>query len=278
MANHGMTALDIAEQLRLPPALAREFFNRDYYGTVNHNVKAVYQRYLGWFDANPANLHALPPAEAARRFVEYMGGAEAVLSRARADFDAGEYRWVAQVVNHVVFAEPTNRDARLLQAEALEQLGYQAESGPWRAFYLTGAQELRNGTPAVPGLRGATRIDVMRAMTPEMVLDNCGVKLNGPAATDVALTFDISFTDTDTHYRLTVANGVLTYGTRRSHPADADVRTTVESLVKVTSDLSTVDAEVAAGGLTIGGDRDAFDRFIALLDQFDLFFPIIEPR
>lgn len=283
MANHGMTALDIAEQLRLPPALGREFFNRDYYGTISHNVKAVYQRYLGWFDANPANLHPLPTVESARRLVSYMGGAAAVLTRARADYEAGEYRWVAQVVNHVVFADPTNREARLLQADALEQLGYQSESGPWRSFYLTGAQELRNGTPHIPGLRGGARLDVMRAMTPEMVLDNCGVKLNGPSATDVDLVFDLTFTDTgnsnsnSTQYRLTIAHGVLSYGTRRVGVADADVRTTVEALVTVTSAPATLDEQIAAGALEVGGDRSSFERFLGLLDQFDLFFPIIEP-
>ena len=277
LANHGHTALEIAETLRVPPAIGDEFFNRDYYGTVSHNVKAVYQRYLGWFDANPANLHPLPPVETAHKLVEYMGGADAVLQRARSDFAAGEYRWVAQVVNHVVFADPGNREARLLQADALEQLGYQAESGPWRAFYLTGAQELRNGTPRVPGLRGAARLEVLRAMTPRMVLDNCAMKLNGPAAVDVNLRFDMVFTDTGEQHRVRVQHGVLTYGTRRTAPADATVRTTVEAFVKVTSDIGTVDAEINTGAMTIDGDRAAFDRFVSLLDQFELFFPIIEP-
>jgi len=279
MANHGMTALEIAEVMQLPPSLAGEFFNRDYYGTVSHNVKAVYQRYLGWFDANPANLHPLPPVEAAAKLVEYIGGAEAALARARTDFERGEYRWVAQIVNSVVFADPANRAARLLQADALEQLGYQSESGPWRSFYLTGAHELRNGTPSVPGLRAAAQIDVLRAMTPEMVLDNCAMKLNGPhvVAGGVRLSFDIDFVDADVGYRVTIANGVLTYGLRRGDAADAVLRTTVLALVKLTSAATSVEAEIAGGELAIEGDRAAFDRFIALLDQFDLFFPIIEP-
>ena len=283
MANHGMTALEIAEALVLPPGIAGEFFNRDYYGTVSHNVKAVYQRYLGWFDANPANLHPLPPVESAVKMVEYMGGPGAVLQRARADFAVGAYRWVAQVVNAVVFADPTNREARLLQADVLEQLGYQSESGPWRSFYLTGAQELRNGTPSAPGLRAAARLDVLRAMTPEMVLDNCAVKLDMPAAVAAAMhvSFDITFvTDAGiaiAAYRVTVANGVLSYGTRRVTAADASVVTTVVALVKVASALSTVGDEEGTGAMAIAGDRAAFDRFVATLDQFDLFFPIIEP-
>jgi alkyl sulfatase BDS1-like metallo-beta-lactamase superfamily hydrolase len=154
-------------------------------------------------------------------------------------------------------------------------------AGPWRSFYLTGAQELRNGTPNIPGLRGAARIDGLRAMTPEMVLDNCGVKLDGPAATDIQLAFDITFVaadhGADVDYRVTVANGVLRYGSRRVGRADATVRTTVEALVKVTSEASTVDEELLASTMSILGDRSAFDRFVELLDQFDLFFPIIEP-
>lgn len=277
MANHGMTSLEIAEEMRLPAAIGDEFFNRDYYGTVSHNVKAVYQRYLGWFDANPANLHPLPPVEAARKLVDYMGGADAVLAKAALDYAAGEFRWVAQVVNHVVFADPTNQQARLLQADALEQLGYQSESGPWRAFYLTGAQELRNGTPSVPGLRGATRVDVMRAMTPRMVLDNCGVKLNAPEAVNDTLVFDLDFTDHDVQYRVVVAKGVLYFGTRRAVDASVYIATTVEAFVKVTSEASTLDDEIAAGAMNVTGNRATFERFVELLDQFDLFFAIIEP-
>jgi len=282
LANHGLTALEIAEEVALPAGIGDEFFNRDYYGTVSHNVKAVYQRYLGWFDANPATLHPLPPVPAAQKFVEYMGGADAVLQRATADFAAGEYRWVAQVVNHVVFADPANDAARHLQADALEQMGYQAESGPWRAFYLTGAQELRNGTPSLPGGRPTASADVMRAMTPEMVLDLCGMKLNGPNAADVRLSFDMSIRagstgDTVLDTRLTVANGVISYSGRRVGEADATVRTTVEGLARVADKVASIDDEIAAGRLSIEGDRAGFEQFIELLDQFEVFFPIIEP-
>ena len=277
LANHGHTALEIAEEISLPAAIGDEFFNRDYYGTVSHNVKAVYQRYLGWFDANPATLHPLIPVDAAKKFVQYMGGAAEVLAKARVDFEAGEFRWVAQVVNNVVFADPTNQEARLLQADALEQLGYQSESAPWRDFYLTGAQELRNGSPSVPGFRGATRVDVMRAMTPRMVLDNCGVKLNAPAASDLRFVFDIHFTDHNVHFNVTVANGVLHYGSRGLGTAGTQINTTVEAMVKVSTHVSTIEAETETGDLSITGDTARFGEFIALLDQFDLFFPIIEP-
>jgi alkyl sulfatase BDS1-like metallo-beta-lactamase superfamily hydrolase len=276
LANHGYTSVEIAEMITLPPALADEWFNRDYYGTVNHNVKAVYQRYLGWFDANPAHLHELPPVDAATRIVEYMGGADAVLARARHDFERGEYRWVAQVVNHVVFADPTNPAARRLQADALEQLGYQAESGPWRSFYLTGAQELRNGTPSLPGMRGAVSVDVMHAMTPAMVLDNCAVKLNGPRAAERRLTFDVEFVDRGERHRVIVANGTLRHRPA-GEPAATGVHTTIATFIDLTSELATVADAQSSGALRVTGPIEPFAAFVALLDQFDLFFAIIEP-
>ncbi len=276
LANHGHTSVEIAEMITLPPTISDEWFNRDYYGTVNHNVKAVYQRYLGWFDANPAHLHELPPVETAVRFVEYMGGADTVLARAHADFARGEYRWVAQVVNHVVFADPTNQAARQLQADALEQLGYQAESGPWRSFYLTGAQELRNGTPSLPGMRGAVSIDVMQAMTPTMVLDNCAVKLNGPRATDHELVFDIEFIDRGETYRAIVANGTLRHGLA-GEPAATTVHTTIETFINLTSELTTITDAQNTKTLRVTGPIDPFATFVSLLDQFDMFFAIIEP-
>ena len=276
LANHGHTSLEIAEMIELPAALGDEWFNRDYYGTVNHNVKAVYQRYLGWFDANPAHLHELPPVESATRFVDYMGGADAVLDRARADFDRGEYRWVAQVVNLVVFADPSNQAARHLQADTLEQLGYQAESGPWRSFYLSGAQELRNGTPSMPGVRGAVSLDVMSAMTPAMVLDNCAVKLHGPRAAEVAVDFDVDFTDRGETRHVVIANGVLRHRPAGTAAATV-VRASVPTLIALTSERQTVEDALAGGDLQVDGPLDPFATFVRLLDQFDLFFPIIEP-
>jgi len=179
MANHGRTPKEIAEALALPPTLAAEWHVRDYYGTLNHNAKAVYQRYLGWFDCNPANLHPLPPTEAGARYVELAGGPAALLAKARTAFAAGDYRWVAEVVNHLVFADPANTEARELQADALEQMGYQAESGPWRAFYLTGAQELRNPIAASPTPRQAALAQLPR-LPGGFLLDSLSVRLNGP--------------------------------------------------------------------------------------------------
>ena len=177
MANEGLTRDEIAANFTLLtrwPIRA----NRGYYGSVSHDVKATYVLYLGWFDGNPATLDELPPVDAAKKFVEYMGGADAILSKAKTDYDRGNYRWVAQVVSKVVFADPNNRAARNPEADALEQLGYQAESGPWRNFYLTGAQELRNGVVKGPTPNTASP-DTVRAMTPEMFFDYLAVHING---------------------------------------------------------------------------------------------------
>ncbi len=180
LANHGYTKEEIAEQLKLPESLARNFSNRDYYGTVSHNAKAVYVKYLGYFDGNPANLNPLPPVEASRRYVDYMGGAEAVITKAQKSFDEGDYRWAAQVLNHVVLSEPDNAQARALLADTYEQMGYQAESGPWRNFYLTGALELRHGIPeASPGKMSP---GMVQGLPLENVFQALAVRLNGPKA------------------------------------------------------------------------------------------------
>jgi alkyl sulfatase BDS1-like metallo-beta-lactamase superfamily hydrolase len=227
LANHGFTPIEIAEQLDLPPELTTEFHTRGYYGSVNHNVKAVYQRYLGWFDGNPANLHPLPPVDAGRRYVEFMGGADALLAKAREAFDAGEYRWVAQVVNHLVFAEPDNADARHLQADALEQLGYQAESGPWRNFYLTGAQELRHGTPDLGRARPG---EMMKALTVEQIFDALAVRLNGPAAAGKRINVNWRFTDLGEDHVLGLVNSAVHQVPGR-HAADAQVTVTLPKTV-----------------------------------------------
>src|SRR5437879_5383772 len=187
--------LEIADTIRLPDELAREWHSRDNYGTLSHNVRAVYQKYVGWFDGNPANIQPLPPEEAGRKYVEFMGGPPAVLEKARAAFEKGDYRWVAQVVNHVIFADPDNREARELEADALEQLGYQAESASWRNFYLSGAQELRDGVvkAAAPNARNS---DVVKAMTIEMMFDYLAVRLNGPRANGKKIRLNWNFTDT----------------------------------------------------------------------------------
>ena len=229
LANHGLTPLEIAAALRLPDALGDEFFNRDYYGTVSHNVRAVYQRYLGFYDGVPAHLNPHPPVEAAQRYVAYMGGADAVVARARDTFDEGDYRWVAEVLQHVVFAEPHHEPARRLLADAYEQLGYQAESGPWRDVYLTGAMELRRGgTPLPPDGRGIPAA-MVRHLAPENLFDLLGVRLNATGAAGLALEANVRFVERDETWTFGVRHGVL-HARRGATPGVTTVTTTAAGL------------------------------------------------
>jgi alkyl sulfatase BDS1-like metallo-beta-lactamase superfamily hydrolase len=272
MANHGLTPLEIAEDLKLPPSLASEWYTRGYYGTLNHNAKAVYQRYLGWFDGNPANLHKLPPVEAGRRYVDLAGGAEALLAKARAAFDTGEYRWVAEVVNHLVFADPVSTEARALQADALEQMGYQAESGPWRAFYLTAAMELRNPRPpSVEPRQGAG--GQIRALPAEQLLDSLSVRLNGEKAGDRMLAFNLVFEDTGERFAVRVENAVMRHRAGQSVPGAATVRLTRATLAS----LALAETRLEAAEVAFEDDDGALAAFLALLDRFDFWFEIVTP-
>ena len=278
LANRGLVASEIAEELELPPSLAHEFGNRGYYGTVEHNAKAVYQHYLGWFDGNPANLHPLPPEPTAARTVAYMGGADAVLARAREDFEAGEYRWVAQVANHVVLAEPDNAEARELQAAALEQLGFQAESGPWRNFYLTGAQELRAGASGpLPGAGAGQAAGLLRAMTVEMVFDLLGVRLDGPRADGQRIAIGWRFPDIDQEWTLRLEHGALSSWRALDDDVDATLTMPRPTLTAVLADPSVIDTALEDGSLTIDGDADALGRLFGLIERPDPGFAIIEP-
>ncbi|UCG67859.1 MAG: MBL fold metallo-hydrolase, partial [Deltaproteobacteria bacterium] len=257
LLNHGYTSTEIAEMLELPPEIGNVWFNRGYYGTVKHDAKAVYQRYMGWYDANPANLDPLPSEPAAKKFLEYMGGAKAVIARARKDFAQGEYRWVAQVMNQVVFAEPDNKEARELCADALEQLGYQAESGPWRSVYLQGAFELRNGVPSAGGINTASP-DTIKAMPPHMVFDYLAVRLNGPKAKGKKIVLNVDFTDLKEQYVLTVENGVLNYAHgRQDRKADATVKLSKATLNAIQLKEETIEQKIESGDIKIEGKKEA---------------------
>jgi alkyl sulfatase BDS1-like metallo-beta-lactamase superfamily hydrolase len=284
MANLGLTSTEIAEELRLPPELEATAASRGYYGTVNHNAKAVYQRYLGWFDGNPAHLHPHPPTEAGARYVEFMGGPEAVLEKARASFESGDYRWVAEVVSHVVFADPANQEARALEADALEQLGYQAESGPWRDFYLTGAQELRHGHPQL-GIGSTAAPDTVAAMTTEMLLDYLGVRIDGLAAAVRTWAIDLDAADRGERWRVGIERGALhairVEGDREGLGA-ADVPLTSDhaplaQLLFAPEPVVELASLIEAGSVAVDGDRAALDAFLATLDAFTLMFPIVTP-
>ena len=201
--NKGWRPAEIAEVIDLPPGLAERWSVRGYYGTVSHNVKAVYQRYLSWYDGNPCNLHPLPPAPAARKFVEYMGGAAAVIARAKADFAKGEFRWVAQVMKEVVYAEPGNIEARALCADALEQMGYQAESATWRNAFLYGAQELRHGVFKVPARINLSADTLARPRT-DVFFDMLAIRLDPAKAAGQSMVINWHFTDRDEKLALTL--------------------------------------------------------------------------
>ncbi|NQU63799.1 MAG: MBL fold metallo-hydrolase, partial [SAR324 cluster bacterium] len=208
MANEGLTPREISEEMALPPSLCQTIANRDYYGTLRHNAKAVYAYYFGWYDANPVNLNPLPPAAAGERYVAFMGGAENLLQKAQASFDEGEYRWVAEVVNHLVFAEPENESAKALLARTYDQLGYQSESGPWRDVYLTAAFELRHGAPErAPNLDSASGL--IQQMPISSFFDIMAVRLNGPQAEGNEITINFMFTDRNECYVLKLENAVL---------------------------------------------------------------------
>jgi alkyl sulfatase BDS1-like metallo-beta-lactamase superfamily hydrolase len=277
LANHGLTMLEVAEAIKLPGELAGEWYNRGYYGSVSHDAKAVYQRYLGWFDGNPASLNALPPEEASTRYVDFMGGADAVISKAGEAFERGEYRWVVEVVNHLVFAQPDNRQARELQADALEQLGYQAESGPWRNFYLTGAWELREGV-ASTGITATGSSDVIAAMSLEMVFDYMAVRLNGPKAEGKTISVRFTLTDTGEDYLLTVENGVLNYAAgRQGRKSDVGLTLTRAALNDVLTQESTVQEKLSSGDIVIDGNPEKLAEMFGLMDDFDPMFNIVTP-
>lgn len=276
LANHGLTPREIAEQVEFPDSLAKHWSVRSYYGTVSHNVKSTYTRYLGWYDGNPANLEPLVPVESGKRYVEFMGGADNVISKARESFEKGEYRWVAEVLGHVVFADPANQEARELQADAFEQLGYQTESSTWRNAYLMGAQELRHGTPSFP-IGGTASEDSIRAMTLPMIFNFFAIKIHGVDAADLELDVNLDITDTGESAVLRLSNGVLSHSmTDRDEDAPV-LEMSRELLNKLVGNEITLEEAVEAGEVESGPGLEVFRKFGEHLDEFDLWFPIIEP-
>lgn len=270
--NLDYTSTEIANMIELPAALEKNWYTRQYYGTVRHNAKAVYQKYMGWYDANPVNLHPLAPADTAKKFVEYFGDTGAVLARAAQDFEAGEYQWVAQVTNLIVFADPANEAARLLCADALEQLGYAAESGTWRNAYLTGAKELRFGVDDDPKYRATGSADIQRAMEPAMMLDYLGILIDANAAQDLDLRINLAFTDEDP-YLLVVRSGVVLYE-RGVQDESADATLTMPRLGMFA--ILNRDEE-AQKAIRVEGDPDVIAKLTEHMTAFEFFFNIVEP-
>jgi alkyl sulfatase BDS1-like metallo-beta-lactamase superfamily hydrolase len=278
MMNQGLAPSEIAEALRLPKGLEQVWSTRGYYGTLSHDSKAVYQRYLGWFDGNPAILNALPPTDGAKKSVEYMGGSAAVLARAREDFRAGQYRWVAQVMNQVVFAEPENAEARALAADAFEQLGYLAESATWRNAYLLGAQELRQGVlPARP--RQALDAEMIAALPAGLVFDYLGTTLNGPRAEQARMVLNWRFTDSGESLASTLDHAALTHVPGKiATAADAAVTTTRRVFNAIVLRQTTFADAERRGDLSFTGNGAKFTELMTYFDDVDPSFAIVEPR
>lgn len=277
LANHGYTMLEIAESVELPPSLSKAWYNRGYWGSVSHNVRGIYQKYLGWFDGNPANLNPLPPEAAGEKYVEFMGGPEETLAKARKAFNNGEYRWTAQVVNHLIFACPDNMEARHLQADTFEQLGYQAESSIWRNLYLQGAKELREGV-ANSGAAIIASADAIKALNVSQLFDYMSICLNGALAAEKITIINFNFTDTGQISELILENGVLNYKvSSRNDRADVQVSTTRATLCDIVFADSTLNEKQVAGEIHINGNEEKFYDFLKLFDRFDFWFNIVTP-
>lgn len=272
LLNQGYTGVEIAERFQLPPALHKAWHTHGYYGSVSHNVKAVYQRYMGWFDGNPARLWPHPPEAIGPRYVEAMGGADRVVELAQAAFNTGDFRWAATLLDHVIFTDEHHRRARELYADTLEQLAYGAENAVWRNFFLSGAMELRDGNfgtatqPSAPTL--------LAQLTPEQIFDILAISVNGPRAWDLDIAVDVTFLDTGTNYRLTLRNGVLVH---RQVPADA---ATAQAGVRVADTLrllALAAGDNASPGLDVTGDTEVLTSLLAAVDRPDPAFNIITP-
>jgi alkyl sulfatase BDS1-like metallo-beta-lactamase superfamily hydrolase len=277
LLNAGLTPGEIAEKIELPSSLRKSFHNRGYYGTARHNSRAVYQNYLGWYDGNPSNLNPHPPVEAGKRYVALAGGAELLLNSAQEAYDLADYRWVAELLNHLVFAEPGNEDAKSLLAAAYDQLGYQAESGPWRDVYLTAAYELRHGAPE-QGLNVAAAVDVIRRTPVRLFFDSMAARLNGPDAEGVGLSIKIEFTDLDESYLLEIKNAVLHH--RSAQPdmaADATLKLTHELFVQMLIGQAGLRDTLFSDELEVEGSALDLLKFFSLIDKPAGKFNIVTP-
>jgi alkyl sulfatase BDS1-like metallo-beta-lactamase superfamily hydrolase len=276
LANQGLVMDELGSDTFVPKALATDAASRGYYGTLSHNLRAVYNFYLGYYDGNPATLHRLPPADAARRYVAAMGGEAAVLATGRKAFADGDYRWVAEMVNHVVFANPANAEARALQADALEQLGYQAESAPWRNAYLLGAQELRVGPK--PSVLSSSGPDTVRGMTNELLFDFIALRLDHTKTDGLKAAVQMRFTDVNETWALELSNSVLnnTKGRMLKNP-DVTITLTRPAFLAMLLQGKKLPELVQAGMVKVEGNPQAFGALVANIVVFDPSFNIVTP-
>lgn len=270
MINKGLTGAEIAEAIQMPPGLEKEWSTRGYYGSVSHNVKAIYQRYMGWFDGNPARLWPHPPQALAERYVAAMGGVDRVVELARSAFDEGDFRWAATLLDHAVFAVPEDEAATALYADTLEQLGYGAENGTWRNFFLSGATELRDGNFGTPTTTSPP--EILAQLTPEQLFDAVAITVDGPRAWDLDLSLDLTFSDLDRSFHLTLRNGVL-ITVERAPRGDAPLHLTLTK----PRFLALVGGDTGPDGLTVVGDVGVLTRLTSVLDSDDPDFNIVVP-
>jgi alkyl sulfatase BDS1-like metallo-beta-lactamase superfamily hydrolase len=275
LMNKGLKPAEIAERIALPDALHRSWHARGYYGTLSYNAKAISQRYIGWYDGHPASLNPLPPVARGAKYVAYMGGADALLARARRDFEAGDYRFVADVLSHLVYAEPEHAAARALLADAFEQLGYQSESATWRNAYLLGAHELRSPPPGSGGRTGVSP-DMVRALSLELFFDYLAIRLNPDRAAGHAMVLGWDIADRGETATLTLSNAALTYIVgHRPDAADAIVSLDRATLDRVILRQTTVEAAITAGEVRVAGDAAKVIALFAMFDDFALMYPVI---
>ncbi|ORW01664.1 alkyl sulfatase [Mycobacterium lacus] len=272
LLNQGYTGVEIAEMFQLPPALERAWHTRGYYGSVSHNVKAVYQRYMGWFDGNPARLWPHPPEALAPRYVEALGGMDRVVELASAAFDSGDFRWAATLLDHAMFTDSDHATARELYADTLEQLGYGAENATWRNFFMCGAAELRDGNMGTAAQ--ATSPALLSQLTPEQIFDGIAIRVNGPRSWDLDITVDITFADLATNYRLTLRNGVLVHRKVSADPATATATVKLDTKFRL---LLAASGDLSSPGLQVSGDQTALQSLLGALDEPDPNFNIVTP-
>ena len=270
LLNQGYNGAEIAEMLELPPALEASWSTHGYYGSVSHNVKAIYQRYMGWFDGNPARLWPHPPQAQAERYVAAIGGVDRVVELAQQAFDAGDYRWAATLLDHAVFADADHEAARTLYADTLEQLAYGAENGTWRNFFLSGATELREGSFGTPTQTAAPLI--IAQLTPEQLLDAVAIRVNGPKAWSLDLALDVTLTDLGRTFHVTLRNGVLVYVER-----EADPETPLQLTLSKPRLIRLAGGDTDSEGIEVRGDAGVLRQILGVLDQGDPDFEIVLP-
>ncbi|WP_122818240.1 alkyl/aryl-sulfatase [Nocardioides pantholopis] len=267
LMNQGYTGTEIAEMIELPPSLDDAWHTHGYYGSVSHNVKAIYQRYLGWYDANPAHLWQHPPEAQAERYVAMLGGVAQTLARARRYAEDGDLRFAAELAGHAVFAAPDDAEARETLASVLTRLGYGAENATWRNCYLVGASELTGQVPDTP----VSASGMAAAMTPTQLFDAVAIRIDGPRAAGTTASVLWHLTDAGATYRMELSNGALVhYPTARTAPADLTVTLTHAQLLGLVAGAGT-------DGVQLDGDHAVLSTILGLVDEPDPAFPIVTP-